>query len=883
MQNEKTLEQDGMLLKITLWVGRGLVLSLLAIAPWYYGMVTWNMQMIMVYWAMAILVVTAVAVAMSRTRITSPGVLGNLLVGFLVLGFIQLLPLPQSIYQAIAPSHQWQEKAVGHAMSLSGTVAGTEEAEIRAAAKSDAPTESTLSIYPSQTRTCLMGLAAAVAVFFCSGVLFADKLSRTVLLVFLVSITACFSILGIFQNVTWDSWTLLRMPTTTHFATFVNRNSAPQYIAIGIGASISLMAMRKRLKDKQREKKYQRRYPATSVIGKIRQVFEDLILELDLAMILLLVALITMIVAVVAAASRGGVVALLFGLSVTVLLYIATNRKWILTGLAGILLALLAATFFLNLLDLDDEIAERMKDLGSSGRIDLWISSLRQSCYWLTGSGMGTYQFAIMPENPMRDLWPRHAESTYVEIAVEFGMIGLALAVFGLVWLGLRLAPGELNQKLQLWPASLYSVAAIALHNTVDFSLILPANFLTLSCLLGAYLVERNEKRRHQPGSFTGSKLGFAAVLIFLSFTFFIGLPSLQGSAQAERIEDAYQDYQRLTREVTENKSEVPILAGKFKLPDEQFDFRHPEVVLQLARVKLNLLEAEIRNLPGWPKNLPIQQQVLYSSPEFVSAVLRSKHDDQPWKELRESFAKNGFITSQLNAIHESFVFASRACVVDWRSTWGRFQTTTQQNPATDQLNWSKLDLLTKSLFNIPEVTGTCCLIAGERNLGLQSWRNAIESKSGSSAGLSSLIGQLLREDEVLNVLPSNPIAVAGFARAIAGSRPETTNELLKALDLENLASVCQTYSDWELSAWVASQTGNLEMHKHSLSQIAILKPFDVNVRIQMARILESEGNRQEAIRQLEQAARRTNLPAEAKKYLQDLRKAESESLPPPL
>ena len=882
MQNEKTLEQDGMLLKSTLWVGRGLVLGLLATAPWYYGMVTWNMQVIMVYWAMTILAVTAVAVGMSRTRITSPGVLGKLLVGFLVLGVIQLIPLPQSIYQAIAPSYQWQEKAVGHAMSLSGTVAGTEEAEIRAAAKSDAPTELTLSIYPSQTRTCLMGLAAAVAVFFCSGVLFADKLSRTVLLVFLVAITACFSILGIFQNVAWDSWTLLRMPTGTHFATFVNRNSAPQYIAIGIGASISLMAMRKRLKDKQREKKYQRRYPATSVIGKIRQVLEDLILELDLATILLLVALITMIVAVVAAASRGGVVALLFGLSVTVLLYIATNRKWILTGLAGILIALLAATFFLNLLDLDDEIAERMKDLGSTGRIDLWICSLRQSCYWLTGSGMGTYQFAIMPENPMRDLWPRHAESTYVEIAVEFGMFGLALALFGLVWLGLRLAPSELNQKLQLWPASLYSVAAIALHNTVDFSLILPANFLTIACLLGAYLVERNERRRHQPGSLLGSKLRFAGVLIALCFTFFIGFQSLRGSAQAERIEDAYKDYQRLTREATDNKSKAPNPTAQFEFPDEEFDFRHPEVVLQMARVKLNLLEAEIRNLPGWPKNLPIQQQVLYSSPEFVSAVLRSNHDDEPWKALRESFAKNEFITTQLDAIHESFVFTSRACVIDWRSTWGRFQTTTQQNPSSNLLNWSKLDLLTKSLFNIPEVTGTCCLIAGERNLGLQSWRNAIESKSASAAGLSSLIGQLLREDEVLQVLPSNPIAVAGFARAIAASRPETTEELLRALDLEKLLSLSKTSSDWELAAWVASQIGNLEMQKQALGQIAVLKPFDVSVRIQMARILESEGNLPEAIRQLEQAARRTNLPADAKKYLQELRKAESETLSPP-
>lgn len=96
----------------------------------------------------------------------------------------------------------------------------------------------------------------------------------------------------------------------------------------------------------------------------------------------------------------------------------------------------------------------------------------------LTGWGGGTFRIAFMPLSPAGLLWD-HAHNDWVEIAVDTGLVGLALlAGFGASAL---LAAASVLAKRQ-HPvargaafAATMGLVALGLHGTVDFSLQIPA------------------------------------------------------------------------------------------------------------------------------------------------------------------------------------------------------------------------------------------------------------------------------------------------------------------------------------------------------------------------------------------------------------------------
>ena len=351
-------------------------------------MATWRQGQLLIWWVSAIVLATLLAISVRRTTRFRLNPLALSLLAIAALAFGQTLVIPATLHQWIAPANVFQAQAEQVSASCSSVI--TEEPSDGVSQTSGEVPGSfakTLSIYPDATQASLGLLLAGLAIFFCASVLFQDKASRSALLIVVVITVTSSAILGIYQNVSWNQWTLLKMPHSANFSTFVNRNSAPQFLAMGLGATIALMAVQKRKREKLREKRYQRRYPATGILGKLRQAMEDLLLELDTVMVLLLFALVTTVVAIFAAASRGGVVGFLLATAITTLFYIASNRRWILTGLAGFAVVSFAAIFFLGLLDLDQEISDRMQNLESQGRLDLWASWLKQPQSWLFGSG----------------------------------------------------------------------------------------------------------------------------------------------------------------------------------------------------------------------------------------------------------------------------------------------------------------------------------------------------------------------------------------------------------------------------------------------------------------------------------------------------------------
>jgi O-antigen ligase len=113
------------------------------------------------------------------------------------------------------------------------------------------------------------------------------------------------------------------------------------------------------------------------------------------------------------------------------------------------------------------------------------------------GHGGGSYSLAFAPHKPdtvYAGLWS-HAHNDYVQVAVDTGLVGLALwaglgiaVTFG-AWPLLRDGQSRLNRGVAV--AALMAVSCLGLHGMVDFNLDIPANALTFAVLLGLVGVVR--------------------------------------------------------------------------------------------------------------------------------------------------------------------------------------------------------------------------------------------------------------------------------------------------------------------------------------------------------------------------------------------------------
>lgn len=159
--------------------------------------------------------------------------------------------------------------------------------------------------------------------------------------------------------------------------------------------------------------------------------------------------------------------------------------------------------------------------------------------------------------------------------------------------------------------------------------------------------------------------------------------------------------------------------------------------------------------------------------------------------------------------------------------------------------------------------------------MGVEAWRSAVARDPTRAFGLSSLVGKFLSIEDVLEILPEHPIALAQLCRSLSAqeSLKDTAIDLLRQLDQSRLFDSARNINDWEIAAWVTDSLGNSEGHEAALVKLASLKPFDVEIRYRLARLLEERGQIPEAIKQLEQAARRTSLPPQVQGYLMQLRK----------
>ncbi len=101
----------------------------------------------------------------------------------------------------------------------------------------------------------------------------------------------------------------------------------------------------------------------------------------------------------------------------------------------------LSSAALITFFGLEEPLVTRLEDLNriayerQDARLSLWAYCMQAlHWYWLLGSGLGSFQFALLPYHDGQPMvWCQHAENIFLEVAIELGGLGLLVCVSAIV------------------------------------------------------------------------------------------------------------------------------------------------------------------------------------------------------------------------------------------------------------------------------------------------------------------------------------------------------------------------------------------------------------------------------------------------------------------
>ena len=411
-------------------------MALLLYAPWPFAMAEWNSQLWLVPVVVAIFLLASLVAVSRRQSVGNPMVWS--LSAVLAVGLLQVIPLPEPLWQLLAPAAGFEQQVDQLAGEFAAAEQAQDTAEQAATSTNEIPVAHTLSIDPMQTRATLCVMAMGVAMLVSSIILFRDRRSVGLLLGSLALSGLAISLLGVYQAVVPGDWTFLEgIPKKSSFATFYSRNSAPQFLACCFAATGGLLGMyRARAKKRQ-----QLVYPSVNPVARLRRRAEEFSADADPITFILLIIMLLQASSVLIANSRGGILAFLASGIAVVLVY-AMGKQASFSALIAVPLLVIGSGLFLTMYGLDELVGARLDTISREAyqldnmRLTLWSMTFSLPSTWLLGSGLGTFHFALLPlyATP-QTTWFYHAENIYVELASGAGLIMLLIAASGLLWM----------------------------------------------------------------------------------------------------------------------------------------------------------------------------------------------------------------------------------------------------------------------------------------------------------------------------------------------------------------------------------------------------------------------------------------------------------------
>ncbi|AJP73907.1 O-antigen ligase family protein [Sphingomonas hengshuiensis] len=370
-------------------------------------------------------VVALLVYALSARERPAPLLVAGLAV-ILLLPIVQLVPLPPALWQALP----------GSALALANR-----------SAVGAASLWWPASVDPEATMRCAVATLAPVAMFLLTLCL--SEVSRRRLVLVLICLALASFALGLVQVATRDPSAYFFV--NDHFGLplglFANRNHQALFLAVGAVAAAGFA-----------------RYPAprAAPLGRVAAIAAALLLAGG----------------VVATGSRAG--AALLVLSAVLAAAIAGRGRWTAgAALMGFAALGLVAVVALQT-DAGSRLAGRLTGTDEHARADNWgsaIAALRM--HMPLGTGMGTFvpvNAAVEPLSAVSSHYANHAHNDYLELAIEAGLPGLAIAL--LAWVAYGFAVSRLL-RVRRPPAAIDAVAALGvgamlLHAIVDYPLRVP-------------------------------------------------------------------------------------------------------------------------------------------------------------------------------------------------------------------------------------------------------------------------------------------------------------------------------------------------------------------------------------------------------------------------
>lgn len=501
MEGKQHMAEWCRLIAGTLWMAVALV------SPWLFGGAVESHQAYLAWLLAAALPFTAAANWFCRRVPAGPHARWEsrlICLALIVLGggILQCVQLPQNVLQRLSPAAAaiWEASIEATAATESVRPDGHDPSDSIDATQPPVPPHSkrtTISLYPGSTWTELARFAVVFAAFLVALEVFRSDKWRICFLGLLFANGLLFVAFSWLQDLTWNEkifWAIPYSQTGRPFGAYVNRNHAGGFLNFCIAAAAAC-GIQRLLADQGVKVGASSESPWTSR----RTVDMGILIWAGCAIL---------IAGILSTQSRGAILSLLAAGVVTSIRLLQVSRGKLLLPIVVSLSLLLGSGLLLTWwVGKANLLRGRMSTLvddwsaASTGRIDHWADSVHMiPDYWRTGSGLGTYRYLYrLYESGYRPAWYYHAENCYLEIAVDGGIIGLAL--FLAMWgIGLRLcfplshrehepSSGALSQALSI--AGTHFLAAQAVHAALDFNLYMPANAIILASFL-ALLVQRN-------------------------------------------------------------------------------------------------------------------------------------------------------------------------------------------------------------------------------------------------------------------------------------------------------------------------------------------------------------------------------------------------------
>lgn len=874
--------------QLCVWTARLLILALLVLTPWFYGGAQWQSLQWIVWACTGVGILTVVAVFLS------PGVVGHnarlsyYLLGLLLLGLLQVVSVPQLLSNRLN-SHVFVSEAIeiaeGSSAPNNTSIYGQ-------------PLENTVSICSARSRAALGVLASALIIIWASGKLFCTTPWDWILAASITVSGICNAALGIVQRVTWNSWSLLEFPTKSFYSTFVSRNSASDYFAVAFGATLVLLGVAYQTRKRQRRKEYRITYPSTSIGGRIRNRMEDIFIDLDSMSVVSLCALLFLFTSSLVTYSRGGALSVV-GAGVVMLCLALGTKGNAERGLSLVVTLVLGSVGLMTFFGIQDQLLNRLDDLnevandGRDGRLAVWAYSTHSMAwYWLLGSGLCTYQFALLPfHDGLPSVWFQHAESMYFEIGVEFGVLGLIIAVAALIQFSRDLFHASMSRRENVLLAGAgFAFFAVFLHSFVDFSLILPGVFLPLAALTGAFdgAVRKDETRKRTRGNHHDERerlkdvhaaesrtrehkrliLINAGLVSLCLFVQVIGAGDRDGFAKAEKLHRIFERVEKANVSTVADSTEVQQLQSRAEELAVRFP-KHPEIRHLAGRIGLFHMRYQLLSELPWGESDTHENKWNLTHPHATLAFLKVASKDPQVQLFQSSISDSKVRAESLPRCRHHFAVALAGCTMDCRAAWGLYLSGLGQTPPDEQrlvgamlvyLNRNNPELLFRAAIGAIAASGKA---EPEREFGIELLRLAISLDQGfATRGLPVML-DYLDPGQIVALFPGDVVLRAKAARSactMSEVGQQLSADLTSSISSKLADAVAQDLDGWTALQWASEQIEDAPLTIRILNRILVSGGDSDDVRFQLADKLFKVGEERRALQELEAIAARSPL-----------------------